>query len=153
MKFQTSALTGMMLDFACAQFDSHCEGLTWEFRGDHYVGLHSEDGEPSHVVTIITEAPFARMLEICREYKLQHQLVYSPSTNWAQGGPIFEREKLCVGTKHQCDPEYVPLIDPSVSSWARTTAGGYLSYGPTPLIAAMRAFVASKVGDSIDLPR
>lgn len=142
MKFQTSALTGMMLDFACAQFDSHCEGLTWEFRGDHYVGLHSEDGEPAHVVTIITEAPFQRMLEICREYKLQHQLVYSPSTNWARGGVIIERECIDLCAASISEPRW------TAGMLARVPVA---IYGDTPLIAAMRAFVASKAGDSIEL--
>lgn len=74
------------------------------------------------------------------------------STDWAQGGPIIEREKLCVGYRHQLDPEYVPLLDPATVCWARTTAGGYLNCGPTPLIAAMRCFVASKLGDEVDVP-
>lgn len=137
MKFQTSALSGMMLDFACAQFDSHCEGIIWEFRGDHYVGLHSDDGEPAHVVKIITDAPFQRMLEICREYKLQHQLVYSPSTNWARGGAIIESHRI-----ELCD--YGTFW---VAGWNECTSG----LGDTQLIAAMRAFVASKAGDSIEL--
>ena len=77
---------------------------------------------------------------------------WKPSINWAQGGPIIEREKLCVGYKHQADPEYCPLNDPSTNCWARTTAGGYLSYGPTPLIAAMRCLVASKLGDEVEVP-
>lgn len=141
-RYQTSALTGMMLDFACAQFDSHCEDLSWEFRGDHYVGTFSEDGGETTVITIITDVRFIRMLEICREYKLQHQLVYSPSTNWARGGPIIESENidLCAAT----------ITEP------RWTAGllarvPVAIYGGTPLIAAMRAFVASKAGDSIEL--
>lgn len=77
---------------------------------------------------------------------------YRPSVAWVQGGPIIEREKLCVGYRHQLDPEYVPLLDPATVCWARTTAGGYLNYGPTPLIAAMRCFVASKLGDEVDVP-
>ena len=75
-----------------------------------------------------------------------------PSTDWAQGGPIIEREKMCVGHKHQADPEYCPVNDPTTNCWARTTAGGYLSYGPTPLIAAMRCYVASKLGDELEIP-
>ena len=73
-------------------------------------------------------------------------------TDWAQGGPIIERESLCVGRKHQADTNYCEVNDPAVDCWARTTAGGYLSYGPTPLIAAMRCFVASKLGDEVDVP-
>jgi Protein of unknown function (DUF2591) len=78
---------------------------------------------------------------------------FDPSTDWAQSGPIIEREKLCVGYKHQCDPDYCPINDPATNCWARTTAGGYLKYGPTPLIAAMRCYVASKLGDEIEIPK
>lgn len=77
---------------------------------------------------------------------------FNPSTNWAQGGPIIEREKLCVGYRHQLDPEYVPLLDPATVCWARTTAGGYLNCGPTPLIAAMRCFLTKALGDEVDVP-
>jgi len=77
---------------------------------------------------------------------------YGPSYNWAQGGPIIEREKLCVGHRHQADPEYCPINDPATNCWARTTAGGYLSHGPTPLIAAMRCYVASKLGNEVEIP-
>lgn len=77
---------------------------------------------------------------------------YHPSTDWAQAGLIIDREKLCIGYKHQCDPDYVELLNPATACWARTTAGGYLSVGPTPLTAAMRCYVASKLGDEVEVP-
>ena len=83
-------------------------------------------------------------------YRPQH---WQPSTDWAQGGPIIERENLCVGRKHQADTNYCEVNDPAVDCWARTTAGGYLSYGPTLLIAAMRCYVASKLGMQVSIPR
>jgi len=77
---------------------------------------------------------------------------FTPTTDWAQGGPIIDSEKLCVGFNHQADPEYCPINDPTTNCWARTTSGGYLKYGPTPLIAAMRCFVVSKLGEEVDIP-
>ena len=77
---------------------------------------------------------------------------WMPSTDWAQGGPIIERENLCVGRKQQADTNYCEVNDPAVDCWARTTAGGYLSYGPTPLIAAMRCYVSSKLGEEVETP-
>jgi len=63
---------------------------------------------------------------------------YKPSTNWAQGGPIIEREGLTL--THQAD------------RWAAQTDEDIFSYGPTPLIAAMRCFVSSRLGDEVDVP-
>lgn len=76
----------------------------------------------------------------------------SYSTKWLHAGPIIERDKLCVGYKHQPDPAYCDELDPDTLCWARTPAGGYLKSGPTPLIAAMRCYVASKLGDEIEIP-
>lgn len=56
------------------------------------------------------------------------------SSDWCFGGPIIEREKISVTSQT------------NGHSWAAKGAHNY-SYGPTPLIAAMRAYVASKLGD------
>lgn len=63
---------------------------------------------------------------------------YNYSTNWSQGGPIIEREGCCLylygdseWVSHLCNKEY---------------------RGPTPLIAAMRCYVASKLGDEVEVP-
>jgi hypothetical protein len=62
---------------------------------------------------------------------------YEYSTNWAQGGPIIEREGIAIGK--------------SWEGWKAftETSGGE---GPSPLIAAMRCYVASKLGDEVDVP-
>ena len=72
---------------------------------------------------------------------------YTPSTDWAQGGPIIEREGIA--TKQwlgawQAEVEFLP-DDDTHYRYGR-------SYGPTPLITAMRCYVASKLGDNIDIP-
>jgi hypothetical protein len=69
---------------------------------------------------------------------------YSPSTVWAQGGPIIEREGISVD---RIGGAWTADISDSV--------GGYIEHtesGPTPLIAAMRCYVASKLGDTVDVP-
>jgi Protein of unknown function (DUF2591) len=68
---------------------------------------------------------------------------YSPSTDWAQGGPIIEREELHLrksGCEWQCD------------YWNDSTLNFDTSYGSTPLIASMRCLVCSKLGDVVDVP-
>lgn len=71
------------------------------------------------------------------------------STDWAQGGPIIEREGieliLINGTWESELSRPVKLLGRNVR--------GYCHYaGPTPLIAAMRCYVASKLGDTVDIP-
>ena len=73
---------------------------------------------------------------------------YNPSTDWAQGGPIIEREKIAL--------EFLAGAgDAGLDIWVATRIEGpSLSEeaGPTPLIAAMRCHVANKLGDEIDVP-
>ena len=79
--------------------------------------------------------------------------IFTPSTNWAQGGPIIEREMIQLTPHCMVNPLY---------GWA----AAYRSFdedddvyalfrkrGKTPLIAAMRCYVASKLGDNIDIPK
>jgi hypothetical protein len=70
---------------------------------------------------------------------------YEPHENWAQGGPIIERERLAVYVKRNPDPD-MDGNDWNASSLPNTRAVGC---GPTPLVAAMRAFVAGKYGDTV----
>jgi hypothetical protein len=70
----------------------------------------------------------------------------SPSTDWAKGGPIIEREQI----------EVSPL---NASTWQAAVRPEYIAAerynyvscanGPTPLVAAMRAYVVSKYGEEV----
>ncbi len=72
------------------------------------------------------------------------------SSDWSQGGPIIEREEMYVrptgdAAKWSC---YV---------WGKHPDDGveqfiHEQFGPTPLIAAMRCFVASKLGAEVEVP-
>jgi len=75
------------------------------------------------------------------------------SGNWAMSGLIIEREKIKVspnmgGTwsaqiRHT---ESHPLVShPVLAGWTNAS-------GDTPLIAAMRCYVASKLGDNVEIP-
>ncbi len=70
------------------------------------------------------------------------------SSSWFDGGPIMEREGI---SPERHKPDSMDAADPLVSDgrwmWVTET-----HCGPTMLIAAMRAFVASKLGDEIELP-
>ena len=74
----------------------------------------------------------------------------SYSTDWAQGGPIIEREGIGI--------QFVPA-GTSQGWWAIKDSPFHdrsrpdETRGDTPLIAAMRCYVASKLGDEIELPK
>ena len=67
------------------------------------------------------------------------------STEWCHGGAIIERELIDTLT-----------VEGGTDGWQ---ANKYLpdekvtAYGTTPLIAAMRCYVASKLGDEVEVPK
>ena len=64
----------------------------------------------------------------------------SPSTDWCQGGPIIEREGIEL------------LCESLGFRWVAMPQKGPEWRGPTPLIAAMRCYVASKFGNEVEIP-
>lgn len=70
---------------------------------------------------------------------------YSPSTNWAIGGPIIERERIAFLAP--ATGEFWDARD----SKTFTLRPVYFK-GPSPLIAAMRCYVSSKLGDTVEVP-
>lgn len=67
------------------------------------------------------------------------------STDWVQGGSIIESERIFVRPKTAGDWR----------CWIYDGRGEGIKFdqhGPTPLIAAMRCYVASKLGDEVDVP-
>ena len=119
---KTAELTGAALDWAVAK----CEGA-----GAALVTTHSR-GEVLLLSDHTTDCDAG-----------DH---FKPSTDWAQGGPIIEREGM-----------QIYMVDHSF--WGATMwwddehgASEFTQKGPTPLIAAMRCYVASRFGDEIEVP-
>ena len=120
---QTQDLIGAALDWAVAK----CEGHECEF-GDEVSDpwLVPQEGY------LHDEKPLAS---------------FRPSTDWAQGGPIINREAHNL-FKHNGGTEWCCACNvPRDGYTAIVTADG-----PTPLIAAMRCFVASKLGPTVEVP-
>ena len=111
---KTSELKDVALDWAVAK----CEypSLVW----GETIGLHNS----SHQI-VIPEMTVP-------------DCYYHPSTEWAQGGPIIEREKIS--------------LEWTGENWMAYIKHDEEYFGPTPLIAAMRCYVASKLGDEIEVP-
>ena len=115
---KTSELTGPALDWAVAKCVKPAHAMVrthQDNRSNWHVTLHGESSN------------------------------YAPSTDWSQGGPIIEREKISVihmeGTQHWVARKFQPACDTTPKS-----------EGPTSLIAAMRCYVASKLGDEVEIP-
>ena len=71
---------------------------------------------------------------------------FIPTMKWEQGGPIIERE-IDVLERYR--------LNINTIAWDATAQGNdqCTATGPTPLIAAMRCYVASKLGDEVDVPK
>ena len=70
---------------------------------------------------------------------------YDYSSDWAQGGAIIEREEISIAKEG----------DEPWAAWSKSPfrdEAEAFGYGETPLIAAMRCYVASKLGDEIEVP-
>ena len=78
--------------------------------------------------------------------------------NWAQGGPIIEREGINLSVDYQDSALSNDMVQIGWKGnlWNNSVPGtaGFLqwAYGPTPLIAAMRCFCVSKLGTTVEVP-
>jgi hypothetical protein len=64
---------------------------------------------------------------------------------WGVCGPIIEREKISIS-------EPIKAANFWSAIRRKDKYGCFEGRGPTPLIAAMRCYVASKLGDEVDVP-
>ena len=69
------------------------------------------------------------------------------STNWAKGGPIIMREGVGIWMY-----PWNEWGEPEIVWYAEDKNGDHVQTAPTPLIAAMRCYVKSKLGDEVEIP-
>lgn len=114
IEVQTSTLAGAALDWTVAQV----EGIEVAIAEPHY----GTDW---------------------RVYRPESGGKYSPSTDWAVGGPLIDKHvrqlKFYAG-------EYAE------TAWRGETCDGW-GEGPTPLVAACRSILAAEVGDTVQVPK
>jgi len=95
------------------------------------------------VASIEENVPVAEFIELEKLPDTDYVWKYRYSTNWAQGGPIIEREGIAFSKSTA-----------SSQAWRAGMHGMAMTcYGPTPLISAMRCYVASKLGDYVEVPK
>ena len=114
MKVKTNILNGIALDWAVARVEELSPFDHRKISDDCIITLDNGDIEK-----------------------------FTPSTDWAQAGPIIERELITL--------DYNPLKFEG-RPWIATLPSGVEEQGATPLIAAMRAYVSSVLGDEVDIP-
>lgn len=87
-----------------------------------------------------------------RKYtELNGEFVHRYHQSWAQAGPIIEREEIFLAKSilgGWTASIYYDASDDEEYPRHRCTLHG----GETPLVAAMRCFVASRLGDEVDVP-
>jgi hypothetical protein len=82
---------------------------------------------------------------------------YSPSSNWAQGGLIIERELLQVNPKWNNASMEIAGVE-GCWTWEAFVLGpenlddNFEQEGNTSLEAAMRCYVVSKLGNEVEVP-
>lgn len=75
------------------------------------------------------------------EPSVDSQMRFMPSSDWAHGGPIIERERI--------DYQHRPVPDRPHSFIVEAECIGREAIGRTVLEASMRAYVASKFGEEV----
>jgi hypothetical protein len=126
MKHNTSTLTGALLDAAVAKAEGQ-EPEIVPYRVSGGMGI-----------TFVRDEP------VC-QVGAEH---FEPSSRWEHGGPIIEREGIALVRPFG-------LWDAAVNGFVDTEGGissrtGEAEDAPTALVAAMRAYVAAKLGDEVE---
>jgi hypothetical protein len=120
---KTAELTGAMLDYWVAR----AEG--WTLGPPHR--LHGWDVWRDADGVVVGTIPAS---------------AWKPSTDWTHGGPIIERERI------RLQPTIPTGAIWYASIWMGSTLADGVSHrsqADAPLVAAMRAYVASKFGDEV----
>lgn len=131
IEVKTAELEGAALDWAVAVADSKSPQYSKR------LGLHL-----AQVLRVSAAETFLRMG--CR---------YCPSTDWSQGGPLIDKYNIQTsyngnGFSRSKTGKYWCAYVCKENGLEEKPSGG----GPTPLIAACRAIVAAKLGDSVSVP-
>ncbi|KTC59087.1 phage protein NinX family protein [Pseudomonas savastanoi] len=139
VEVKTADLVGKALDYATAK----AAGIPMFEMGESWPG--------NAAVTEATKVNPAVICDLKRGLYLEASLrsvPWSPSTDWGQGGPLIEKHAVTLtpfAINFGGAPSYW-LVQP----WDQQ---GLAVDGPTALVAACRAIVASVLGETVSVPK
>lgn len=137
MKIKTSELEGIALDYAVAKAEG-ATNLWYDTVATYWVTLDGKD----------------------RALSKGWAQSFTPSTDWSHGGPLVEASKInlvCTATGWVAELGTLSPVNtygPQGDDWGdvfQIDACDAIT-GPTPLIAAMRAFVFQTLGGTVEVP-
>ena len=123
IEVKTADLVGEALGWAVGK----AEGL------DVYLEPPGYNGVPWRV--------FARY----RGEAIEHTKRYNPWEDWALGGPLIEKHMVSLHCPQSTDDVW--------AGWVITEKGEFCRAGDTALVAACRARISDKVGDTVQVPK
>ena len=88
---------------------------------------------------------------------------YQPTSDWSIGGPIIEKKKIdlefmdnfeawCGSIVREYGQDRESYSDDQDRESYTAEQESFVGYGPTPLIAVCRCYIASKMGDVVEVP-
>lgn len=135
---KTAELTGRRLD----EWVARAEG--------HHVATYTSDGGPDILAVTSKTDGRTRIIDGGTAFEWLRSGCYHPASDWKDGGPIIERWKIDL---EFLDDHWTASIAEWRDGWLteHLHQTGFGS-GATPLLAAMRCFVASKFGEEVATP-
>ena len=130
MKYETSKLTGALLDQAVAKAKKYSYAVEID----------------QTVVSV--DGGMAIFFSSCLAVIDGQLRCFSPSSDWRDGGPIIAENHISIMEDADTRGDWNACGE---FQFQGGIVGQYGS-GETPLIAAMRYFVCAKIGEEIDLP-
>lgn len=145
MKVKTSDLIGPALDWAVAKCERLLEGDVFGRGCVKDTGFYKKNKHGGFEPMLLQSA-HDKWVRQCETYPWsKNQVIWRPSVDWSQGGPIIGREHISVDNR-KGDPCRAFKGTPAHYEFSMFAPEGQ------PLIAAMRCFVASRLGDEVDIP-
>jgi hypothetical protein len=119
--------------------EASCEQLDWM--------VAKCEGVPVWFGETVTQTRHTQTAIPAAVYLLDDGAAFEPTIDWAQGGPIIdEMEGLYIKGWLESRPNIKYEVR------MNNHEGDFVAFGQTLLIAAMRCFIVSRLGDEVEVP-